>query len=73
MSSGTLSLQCPTCKSTVEWNQDFPFRPFCSERCKMIDLGAWSSEEHVIPGETTVEAIEAVMDAVERGDIEGYE
>ncbi len=68
-----LSLNCPVCKKVIQWNADFPNRPFCSERCKMIDLGAWSSEEHTIPGETSVEAIEAIMDAVEKGEIEGFE
>ena len=68
-----LSLNCPVCKKVIQWNSEFPCRPFCSERCKMIDLGAWSSEEHTIPGETSVEAIEAIMDAVEKGEIEGFE
>jgi len=36
----------------VEWNANSPWRPFCSERCKLIDLGAWASERHVIPGDT---------------------
>jgi endogenous inhibitor of DNA gyrase (YacG/DUF329 family) len=36
----------------VLWNDDFPFRPFCSERCKMVDFGAWVSGERAIPGET---------------------
>jgi hypothetical protein len=30
----------------VRWGPESPFRPFCSERCKMIDLGAWASEEY---------------------------
>jgi endogenous inhibitor of DNA gyrase (YacG/DUF329 family) len=33
----------------VEWNPQSAWRPFCSERCKLIDLGAWFSEERVIP------------------------
>jgi endogenous inhibitor of DNA gyrase (YacG/DUF329 family) len=40
---------CPTCKKQVDW-QDNPFRPFCSERCKLIDLGSWISEEYRLPG-----------------------
>jgi endogenous inhibitor of DNA gyrase (YacG/DUF329 family) len=40
---------CPTCNSQVEW-QDNPFRPFCSERCQLIDLGNWVSEEYRVPG-----------------------
>jgi hypothetical protein len=36
----------------LEWSEHSPFRPFCSERCKLIDLGAWLSEERGIAGET---------------------
>jgi endogenous inhibitor of DNA gyrase (YacG/DUF329 family) len=42
---------CPTCRRPVEWSEDSPFRPFCSDRCKLIDLGAWITEKHAIPGE----------------------
>jgi len=35
----------------VLWNDDFPWRPFCSERCKLVDLGAWASGDRAIPGE----------------------
>jgi hypothetical protein len=42
---------CPTCQKPVEWSAASPFRPFCSERCKLIDLGAWMSERRAIPGE----------------------
>ena len=43
-------VQCPTCGADVEWIDAFPFRPFCSERCRLIDLGAWAEERHKIPG-----------------------
>ncbi|SDS28944.1 hypothetical protein SAMN05216271_1591 [Halopseudomonas sabulinigri] len=46
----TLSVECPTCLAPVTWDASFPDRPFCSHRCRLIDLGAWASEEHVIPG-----------------------
>jgi endogenous inhibitor of DNA gyrase (YacG/DUF329 family) len=42
---------CPTCGRPVEWSEKSPWRPFCSERCKLIDLGAWASGKHAIPGE----------------------
>ncbi len=42
---------CPICKKEMEW-QGNPHRPFCSDRCRMIDLGAWSSEEYRVPAET---------------------
>jgi uncharacterized protein len=41
---------CPTCGRAVEWGESSPWRPFCSERCKLIDLGAWASEQRSIPG-----------------------
>lgn len=41
--------KCPTCNKPVQW-QDNPFRPFCSERCKLVDLGKWVSEEYRVPG-----------------------
>ncbi|HJW56355.1 MAG TPA: DNA gyrase inhibitor YacG [Burkholderiaceae bacterium] len=42
-------VDCPTCGKKVEWSEKNPFRPFCSERCKQIDLGAWAEEKYVIP------------------------
>jgi uncharacterized protein len=42
---------CPTCNRPVEWSEAFPYRPFCSERCKLIDLGAWAAERNAIAGE----------------------
>ncbi|MDH5360242.1 MAG: DNA gyrase inhibitor YacG [Gammaproteobacteria bacterium] len=44
-------VKCPTCTKPVEWNENSPWKPFCSERCKLIDLGEWASESHSIPGE----------------------
>jgi endogenous inhibitor of DNA gyrase (YacG/DUF329 family) len=35
---------CPTCKGDSLYDATNPFRPFCSERCKNIDLGAWADE-----------------------------
>lgn len=46
-----IEVACPTCGKTVEWRADNRWRPFCSERCKLIDLGDWFGEEHRIPGE----------------------
>ncbi len=44
-------VKCPTCKRAVEWSEVSTYRPFCSDRCRLIDLGAWFSEDHAIPGE----------------------
>lgn len=49
--SQPLTVECPTCGAPVEWSAKSEFRPFCSHRCKLIDLGAWASEEHAIPGD----------------------
>ena len=45
------SVKCPTCKKEVEWSNASKFKPFCSERCRLIDLGEWASEKHAIPAE----------------------
>ena len=42
--------KCPICKKDAVWDEN-PFRPFCSERCKLIDLGKWASEDYMIAGE----------------------
>jgi uncharacterized protein len=39
---------CPRCGAPVEWGPAAPFRPFCSERCKMIDLGAGAAEKYKV-------------------------
>jgi endogenous inhibitor of DNA gyrase (YacG/DUF329 family) len=52
-------VKCPTCSREIEWSEAAPFRPFCSERCKLIDLGAWLTEQRAIPGETATPPGEA--------------
>ncbi len=54
----TLILGCPTCKKPVN-NQDPDF-PFCSDRCRVIDLGKWASGAYVIssPVQDTSDGIE---------------
>jgi endogenous inhibitor of DNA gyrase (YacG/DUF329 family) len=44
-------VRCPTCRRELVWSEEFPWRPFCSERCKMVDLGAWFAEERAIAGD----------------------
>jgi len=46
-------VNCPNCKKEVIWNNESINRPFCSERCRLQDLGAWFMEEHVINGDQT--------------------
>ena len=44
-------VKCPTCQKQVEWSEKSMFRPFCSDRCRLIDLGEWASEKHAIQAE----------------------
>ena len=45
------TVSCPTCQKPVLWNENSPYRPFCSQRCKMIDLGPWADESYRIPSQ----------------------
>jgi endogenous inhibitor of DNA gyrase (YacG/DUF329 family) len=45
------SVRCPICGAAVVWGPQSKFRPFCSERCRQIDLGAWASDGYCVPGE----------------------
>ena len=40
---------CPHCGKAVEWTPAAAWRPFCSERCKLVDLGAWATERYRVP------------------------
>ncbi len=46
----TLMVNCPRCGRKTEYSEKNPWRPFCCERCKVIDLGAWADEQYVIAG-----------------------
>lgn len=48
--SAITTVKCPHCRKEAPLTGN-PYRPFCSERCKMIDLGTWASEGYRIPGE----------------------
>jgi uncharacterized protein len=45
-------VKCPNCEKMNEYTRN-EFRPFCSERCKLIDFGAWADEEFALPTEET--------------------
>ena len=47
-----LNVVCPVCQRPVPWTPEQKFKPFCCERCKLIDLGEWVMEEKRIPGES---------------------
>ena len=42
-----MTYQCPICKKTTDSAKDADF-PFCSERCRLLDLGAWAAEKYVV-------------------------
>ena len=43
------TVKCPQCGAVVPWTNASRWRPFCSERCKTLDLGAWASEAYRVP------------------------
>lgn len=49
MTSKITFINCPQCNEMIEYNLSNTFRPFCSERCRMIDLGQWANETYKIP------------------------
>lgn len=47
------SIACPNCGKNVPWTRASRYRPFCGERCQLIDLGEWAAENYRVPGETS--------------------
>ena len=45
------TVSCPTCGAAVAWTAENRWKPFCSERCKLIDLGQWATEKYRVPAE----------------------
>lgn len=44
-------VKCPTCQTPVIWNEESKYRPFCSQRCRLIDLGEWAQEKYTVEAE----------------------
>lgn len=63
----TINVNCPTCQKDVIWQASSKFRPFCSERCRLIDLGDWADENHKIsqPIQQDVPLTEEMIDQLE--------
>jgi endogenous inhibitor of DNA gyrase (YacG/DUF329 family) len=59
-SSTTRKVACPNCKQPAEFSPANLFRPFCSERCKLIDLGVWASEGYAIPDTAPTDELDDV-------------
>lgn len=67
-----MEVKCPRCGQTALYKPENQFRPFCSERCKMIDLGAWASEKYTIPvAPRTEEELEQIAREQEKRISEG--
>ena len=43
-----MKYKCPNCNKIIDLSSKNIFRPFCSERCKLIDFGSWASEENIV-------------------------
>jgi hypothetical protein len=56
----------------MTWSTDNPFRPFCSERCRLIDLGAWASDEYQISGPKEQEGLPADFNEFDLDDADGF-
>ncbi|WP_281560695.1 DNA gyrase inhibitor YacG [Thalassomonas sp. RHCl1] len=63
----TLKVPCPTCKKEVPWQNESTYRPFCSKRCQLIDLGDWAEESNKIsqPIQGPEVMTEDMLDALE--------
>ena len=59
------NITCPNCGKKGTWTTENKFKPFCSERCKLIDLGEWASESRRIAGEKINEENESDDDKVD--------
>ncbi len=67
MTGNGRTVSCPRCGTPVRWGAQSPFRPFCSERCKMIDLGAWANEEYRVAVKGDDDAADAGSEEAGRG------
>ena len=61
-------VKCPTCSRETEFTGN-EYRPFCSERCKLLDFGAWADEQFALPTQET-ELSEEDLDKIEKALIE---
>ncbi|STD30646.1 DNA gyrase inhibitor YacG [Edwardsiella tarda] len=66
MENEIITVACPTCGKPVIWGEQSPFRPFCSKRCQLIDLGEWANEEKRIASEAEHSDSEGWSEGAER-------
>ncbi|NQY64342.1 MAG: DNA gyrase inhibitor YacG [Alteromonadaceae bacterium] len=67
-----VKVSCPNCQKDVIWQTESTYRPFCSKRCQLIDLGEWADEGHKIsqPAQNDIQITEEMLDALEDEFIE---
>jgi endogenous inhibitor of DNA gyrase (YacG/DUF329 family) len=58
MTAVVRSVSCPRCGAQVPWGLSSRYRPFCSERCRTVDLGAWATERYRVAAIESDEALE---------------
>jgi len=58
-------VSCPQCGKPVAWDTTNRYRPFCSERCRLIDLGAWANENYRIPVQESKDDVESAPETGE--------
>lgn len=65
-----MKVKCPNCSNLADFVPENKFRPFCSERCKLIDLGEWASGSYAIPVQTPPEPeeLEAALEEAARSE-----
>ena len=60
MTSPPRIVKCPQCGAPVTWTAESKWRPFCTERCKMLDFGAWASERYRVETSETPESADPI-------------
>lgn len=64
-----MMIACPTCRRSIPYDTKNPYRPFCCERCKLIDLGHWASGDYKIvdePGSADPQFVEEELERMAR-------
>jgi endogenous inhibitor of DNA gyrase (YacG/DUF329 family) len=59
------AVSCPTCGAQVQWIEKNQYRPFCSDRCKLIDFGEWATEKHSIAGAPSFSELDENDDSIQ--------
>lgn len=66
-----IKVKCPQCGQPATFSPENPFRPFCSERCRILDLGAWADESYRIPAAPSSSSDSLSLDDEDWNDSEG--